>query len=142
MVEPARFVASTIAKAGLPSYEYRFSYVADSLLKKVPGAFHATEIPFVFDTVKEKYGAALTAADEEAAQKMHAYWLNFVKSGNPNGAGLPHWPQYSPKSDELMNFTEHGPTPEADPWKQRLDLAVRLEDRLAASKPSSKKEGK
>lgn len=139
MIEPARFVAGTLAEAGLPSYEYRFSYVADSLQKKVPGAFHATEIPFVFDTVKEKYGAELTAADEQAAQQMHAYWLNFAKSGNPNGAGLPHWPQYNSKSDELVNFTEHGPIPEADPWKQRLNLVVRLEDRLAASKPSSKK---
>ena len=61
MIEPARFVARTIAAAGEPAYEYRFSYVAGSIRNKVPGALHATEIPFVFDTVKEKYGDALDA---------------------------------------------------------------------------------
>jgi len=126
MIEPARFVASTLAEAGVPSYEYRFSYVADSLRGKVPGAFHATEIPFVFDTVREKYGNALTDADEKEAQQMHAYWVNFVKTGNPNGSELPDWPKYSATQDELMNFTQNGPSAEADPWKQRLDMVEQM----------------
>ena len=139
MIEPARFVARSIAEAGLPSYEYRFSYVAESIRRNSPGAFHATEIPFVFDTVKEKYGAALTDADEKAAQAMHAYWVNFVKTGDPNGEGLPNWPKYSAAGDELMNFTEKGPVGEADPWKKRLDLAEQLAAKPAATETSSSK---
>ncbi|MFP5230143.1 MAG: carboxylesterase/lipase family protein [Acidobacteriota bacterium] len=138
MIEPARFVAQSMAQAGLPSYEYRFSYVAESIRKQTPGAFHATEIPFVFDTVKDKYGAALTDADEKAAQAMHAYWVNFVKTGDPNGTGLPNWPKYSAATDELMNFTENGPVGEADPWKQRLNLA----EQLATTEASSSKNAK
>jgi para-nitrobenzyl esterase len=130
MIEPARFVAATIANAGLPSYEYRFSYVAESIRKQAPGALHATEIPFVFDTVKDKYGAALTDADEKAAQQTHAYWVNFVKTGDPNGAGLPNWPKYSASGDGLMDITNNGPVGGADPFKSRLDLAEQL-----ASKP-------
>jgi len=137
MIEPSRFVARSIADAGLPSYEYRFSYVAESIRKQSPGAFHATEIPFVFDTVKEKYGAALTDADEKAAQSMHAYWVNFVKTGDPNGAGLPNWPKYRAASDELMNFTENGPVGEADPWKTRLDLAEQLATKPAPAETSA-----
>jgi len=133
MIEPARFVARSIAAAGLPAYEYRFSYVADSLRGKVPGAFHATEIPFVFDTVKAKYGAALTPADESAAKAVNAYWLNFVRTGNPNGPGLPNWPAYTAAGDRLMNFTEDGPVAEADPWKDRLDLIEALVTRPAES---------
>src|SRR5262249_25607095 len=64
MVEPARFTAAAFAAQGLKAYEYRFSYVADSMKGEwKTGAPHATEIPYVFDTVKAKYGKDLTAKD-------------------------------------------------------------------------------
>ncbi len=132
MIEPSRFVASEIAAAGLPSYEYRFSYVAASLEGKVPGAFHATEIPFVFDTVAAKYGDQLAPADEAIARQANEYWTNFGKTGDPNGPGLPYWPAYNSSKDELMNFTEDGPVGEADPWKVRLDLVERMVQRQSA----------
>ncbi|MHB8287425.1 MAG: carboxylesterase/lipase family protein, partial [Caulobacteraceae bacterium] len=47
MIEPARFVAATLADQGLPTYAYRFSYVATSMQGEwKTGAPHATEIPF------------------------------------------------------------------------------------------------
>lgn len=142
MIEPARFVAKTIADAGLPSYEYRFSYVAESIRNKVPGALHATEIPFVFDTVKNKYGADLTDADEKAAQAMHAYWVNFAKTGDPNGMGLPNWPKYSASTDQLMDFTTNGPSAGPDPAKKRLDLAEQLATKPAQNAKTMSKDVK
>jgi len=121
MVEPARFVAAALAPQQ-PTWEYRFSYVADSMLKEWKGAPHATEIPFVFDTVKARYEATLTAKDEKAARQMHEYWVNFAKTGDPNGAGLPIWPKYDKQADQLMNFTEDGAKSMADPWKDQMDL--------------------
>ena len=56
MVEPARLLARLASAAGQPTFEYRFSYVASSIRKDVAGALHATEIPFVFETVRAKYG--------------------------------------------------------------------------------------
>lgn len=126
MVEPARFVAQTLSSQGDPVWEYRFGYVAHSMRKKWPGTPHATEIPFVFDTVKAKYGAALTPQDEKIAQEANTYWANFAKTGNPNGTGLPNWPSYHSKTDMLMYFTENGPVAEAGPWKTRLDLTEKL----------------
>ena len=58
MIEPARFIAQEVAASGQPAYQYRFSYVAVSMRKQWDGAPHATEIPFVFDTVKARYEAA------------------------------------------------------------------------------------
>jgi para-nitrobenzyl esterase len=87
-----------------------------------PGAPHATEIPFVFDTVHAKYGAQLTAEDESIARQTNEYWANFAKTGTPNGAGLPKWPLYTGK-DELLTIQSGGPVAESDPWKARLDLA-------------------
>jgi len=122
MIEPARFVVRMMAAAGQPAYEYRFSYVAESMRKQWKGAPHATEIPFVFDTVAAKYGKDLAPADEAISRTALAYWVALAKSGDPNGEGRPHWPAHNAKTDMLMNFTNSGPVAEADPWKDRLDL--------------------
>jgi len=128
MVEPARFTAAEFAKQGLPSYEYRFSYVATSMRSQWPGAPHATEIPFVFDTVAAKYGKDLTPDDEATAKAANAYWANFAITGDPNGPGLPDWPRYEPSTDEIMDFTLDGPKGEPDPWKARLDVTAAAAD--------------
>ncbi len=128
MVEPARFVARALSSGGQATYEYRFSYVADSMRGEwKTGAPHASEISYVFDTVAAKYGAKLTPEDAAVALSANGYWANFAKTGNPNGAGLPHWPAYSTTKDVLLDFTAAGqPVAGADPWKARLDLTAAL----------------
>jgi para-nitrobenzyl esterase len=126
MLEPSRFLAKAIAGMGLPAYQFRFSYVAESKRGQWRGAPHFSEIPFVFDTVAFFYGKDLADADRAIARAAIAYWSNFVKTGNPNGDGLPEWPAYSLQADELMDFTLNGPVGKADPWKGRLDLAEKL----------------
>ena len=133
MVEPARFTAKTFAAQGLPSYEYRFSYVAAFMRPTWPGAPHATEIPYVFDTVAVKYGKDLTPDDEAAAQAANAYWANFARTGNPDGPGLPHWPAYAAGTDSIMDFTTTGPKGGPDPWKARMDLTEAAASAPAAS---------
>jgi para-nitrobenzyl esterase len=140
MLEPARFVARIFSgnrsaaegipgsaggatwDAGQPVWEFRFSYVAQSMRSQWAGAPHASEIPFVFDTVRARYGDQLTAADESTAQKIHAYWVQFAKTGDPNGGALPGWPTCSAGTDILMNFTAAGAVAEPDPWKARMDV--------------------
>jgi len=123
MGEPARYVARTLTAHGQPVYEYRFSYVAESLRQQSPGAMHATDIPFAFDTVAARYGKDLTAQDAAAAHTMHAYWVAFAATGKPEVTGEPAWPAYDAKSDLIMDFTNKGPVVGADPWQARLDLA-------------------
>lgn len=108
MLEPARFALRVLAMQAQPVWEYRFSYAATSMRSKWPGAPHATEIPFVFDTVKAKYGSALSSEDEQIAKQANGYGGNFAKTSDPNGPGLPEWPKYEPSSDILMNFTVTG----------------------------------
>ena len=129
MVEPARFVARTFGAAGLPAYHYRFSYVAESMRKQWPGAPHATEIPFVFDTVAARYGKDLAPADKAAAEAANAYWVAFAKTGDPNGAGRPAWPACKGACDTLLDFTNDGPKARPDPWTARLDLTASAADK-------------
>jgi para-nitrobenzyl esterase len=122
MVEPARLIVRMMAEAGQPAYEYRFSYVAASMRSQWHGAPHATEIPFVFDTVAARYGKDLTAADQAAAKAANDYWVAFAKYGDPGAAGGVKWPKYDESGDQILDFSSSGPVVEADPWKTRLDL--------------------
>lgn len=130
MVEPARAIARILSARGQHVYEYRFGYVATALRKTLPGAPHASEIPYVFDTVAARYGSETSRADEAMARAMHAYWIAFARTGRPDPRGEPAWPEYHAGADRIMNFTDHGPVFEADPWKLRLDIAERFAKRL------------
>ena len=61
---------------------------------------------------------------------VSSLWTNFVKTGNPNRAGLPEWPSYNPKTDELLNL---GDTPKAQPAPYRAALDF-LEELAAAQR--------
>ena len=135
MAEPVRAIARILTARGQPVYQFRFSYVAESLRKQFPGAFHATEIPFVFDTVAARYGKDLTPADQAAARAIHAYWVAFARGGKPDAAGQPAWPAYSRQNEAIMDFTAQGPVAGPDPWSARLDLAERLSERREQAAP-------
>lgn len=129
MVEPARFVAQTLSAQGTPVYEYRFSYVAASIRSQVSGAPHASELPYVFNTLNASYGTAATSQDQQMAQLTNNYWVAFAKTGSPNDAGLPQWSPYDAKSDALLDLSVGGATQtstQPDPWKTRLDLIQQL----------------
>ena len=57
------------------------------------GAFHAGELLYVFDNL-HAFPWLIDQDDRDIAVLTSSYWVNFVKTGNPNGAGLPRWPSY------------------------------------------------
>lgn len=123
MVAGARNTAAALAKQGVPTYAYRFSYVAQSL-NKDGQAGHATDIPFFLDTADIKYEAKTTARDTGMGKTISKYVVNFTKTGDPNGAGLPTWPQYTAANDTIMDFAGDGMAmPGKDPWGAELDAA-------------------
>jgi para-nitrobenzyl esterase len=111
MGEPARLLARLAAPVQ-PTYASRCSDVASSLRAKEKGALHATEIPFVFSTVKAKYEAAATPEDIAIGEAMNAYWAASRRPGS-NGAGRPSG-RPTAATDEIMDFTVAG-RPKPDP---------------------------
>lgn len=131
-LEPVRMTARAFTAKGSPVYAYRFSYVQASMRQRSPnGAAHASEIPFVFNTLGTAgFGPPPpppTDEDRAVAQAVQAYWVNFAKSGNPNSSGLTDWPRYNARQDVILEFKSDGTqAAQPDPWKKRLDLAEHL----------------
>ena len=105
-----RYVARLIAKAGKPVYFFNFGYVPQAARATNPGARHAAELVYVFDTpgsrtTRKQPASPVADADRTVARQMNAYWANFAKAGDPNGSGLPRWPAYTLASDEALEFT-------------------------------------
>jgi para-nitrobenzyl esterase len=74
---------------------------------RLKGAYHSSEISYAFNNVNGKAGASTRAwedVDRKLADTMSSYWVNFATSGDPNGKGLPQWPAYREKDDQVMGF--------------------------------------
>jgi para-nitrobenzyl esterase len=65
------------------------------------GASHFAELWYVFDHL-DQAPWPWTVADRKLAEEMSTYWVNFAKSGNPNGAGLPLWPAFTNADSKLI----------------------------------------
>ncbi len=133
--EPARFAAQSVVAKGDPAYIFLFSYVPAAMKERMRfGPGHGTDISFVFDNLRVPEGGTADPSDKEVARIMNSYWVNFAKTGNPNGDGLPQWPLYNPKTNEILDVQPDGkPVAKPDPRKARLDViekAVNMGDKL------------
>jgi len=123
--EPARFTAKSFVAIGEPAYMYQFGYVPAAMRERARyGAGHGSEVSYVFGSLNSRRGATEpTPEEKKLAQIMNAYWTNFAKTGNPNGDGLPVWPQYNPQSEEMLDVEPDGKViGKKDPRKARFDV--------------------
>ena len=92
------------ALGGAPVYQYIFGW-RTPVLDGRPGTFHACEIAFVFDNadrcVRQTGGGPAALA---LSTKVSQAWIHFARNGNPNHAGLPHWPDYDAAKRATLFF--------------------------------------
>jgi para-nitrobenzyl esterase len=69
------------------------------------GARHASELPYIFRQLTEHGRPAPSARDEALSEMLRTYWTNFVKTGDPNGAGNPKWPAYDESNPQMLHIT-------------------------------------
>lgn len=123
--EPARMTARVFETKGQPVFIFQFGYVPPAMRERARyGAGHGSDVSYVFNTLNERRGAAEASPEEkELAKIMNAYWVNFAKTGNPNGEGLPAWPEYNTQKDEILDIELDGkPVSKPDPRKARFDV--------------------
>ncbi|HET9817901.1 MAG TPA: carboxylesterase family protein [Rhodanobacteraceae bacterium] len=66
------------------------------------GAVHSGEIEYALGNLSTNHVYAWTNDDRKVSATMEGYFANFIKTGNPSGPGLPHWPAVAPKDGGLL----------------------------------------
>jgi para-nitrobenzyl esterase len=129
IVEPDRYLARQEVKAGNKAYVYYFSYVPAAIRATAPGVNHGGEIPYVFKVLSpvalQRNGYAIPAAtpdDQKVADAIHAYWIAFAKTGEPDSAGGVLWPAYTPENDAAIEFSNDGVVVRDHFKKLQLDM--------------------
>jgi para-nitrobenzyl esterase len=101
--------------SGKPVYEYVFSTPRPSAVDQKPasvnnmpkqlvGASHASEIEFAMGNLSTNKVYAWTPDDYKVSATMENYFANFIKTGNPNGPGLPRWTPNNGGAADFMNI--------------------------------------
>lgn len=80
-----------------------------------PGTFHSVDLWFFFETLG-KCWRPFTGKHYDLARQMCNYWVNFIKTGDPNGedgdgSRMPEWEAYTADHPCEMVFTTEGPVP-------------------------------
>jgi len=99
-----KWIETHLSTATVPVYRYRFDRVLPNDPASRFGALHASDIEYAFNTLWSK-DAPWQAVDFEVANIMSTAFANFVKTGNPNGQGVPSWPRFEPDG-QVLYFDE------------------------------------
>lgn len=107
-----------------PVYMYRFDFAPTALKLAGMGAFHGLEIPFVFGNREDKFGKlvkviATNKTGERLTEEMQTAWLNFARSGNPNGTAG-NWQPYDQDTRATMLFNKESKVVLDPDSKQRM----------------------
>ncbi|MBI1180197.1 MAG: carboxylesterase family protein [Alphaproteobacteria bacterium] len=106
----AQGLAAMAARNGHDAYTYELSYVASPWRGKIAGVPHGGDQMYLFgldyrpegDRMAGTYDPAPSEKDRQVAAAMRGYWVNFARTGDPNGPGLPAWGKHAPPAPETL----------------------------------------
>ena len=102
LVTTAAMTARAAAKV-TDVYMYELSRVSPLTRSRWGGAAHTAEIPYVFDHITAD-ASQFEEPDRAVARAMAGAWVQFAKTGSPNGPGLPEWPRHRAPDYRVMDY--------------------------------------
>jgi para-nitrobenzyl esterase len=91
---PTEKMAQILSGKGAPVWRYEFDAAPNG-----GKTSHAAEIPYAFGDSTFDHG-----------MQLKPYWLNFIRSGDPNGSGLAQWPRFTSAQPAHLLFGDAGVT--------------------------------
>jgi para-nitrobenzyl esterase len=116
-----KWLEAQAATGKQPVYRYRFDLAPPAGPKGPPGmgAFHSSEIEYVFGTLESKASIPWRSEDRNLSELMQKYWANFARGGDPNGPGLPEWPVSRSASGSPVMYLSAQPQAGKDEQRDR-----------------------
>lgn len=101
-----KWLEAQVATGKAPVYHYLFALgnPGDRFHTVSSGAFHSDDIEYVFGTLDSRPEAMWRPEDRKLSNEIQTYWTNFARTGDPNGPGVPKWPQYGPTEWQTMHL--------------------------------------
>jgi para-nitrobenzyl esterase len=81
-----------------------FEYYYDHHAPDANGAGHGSDVPYAFQTLGGGPQGDPKPEDLKLSDMISSYWVNFAKSGDPNGPDLPEWPAFTENDQKVMVF--------------------------------------
>jgi len=100
-----KFIDVHSKTSGKPVYNYIFGRVRQPVggfTQPAMGASHSSEIEYALGNLSTNKAYAWTADDYKVSNTMESYFANFIKTGNPNGQGLPKWKPFNEANQQAM----------------------------------------
>ena len=113
------------------AYIYYYDYHAPD----ADGSGHGSDVPYAFQTLSGGRGGAPKPEDLKLSDSISSYWVNFAKTGDPNGPGLPQWPAFAENDQKAMVFDQ---TPGARPVPN-LDKIKAFDAYISSRRAEAKK---
>lgn len=104
--QPSVRLAEAQHRGGGRAYNYLVTWQAPAA-RRIIGACHAIDIPFVFGTTRHPFVQPFTGISRHArrlSRRMMDAWTGFARSGEPGHAKLPPWPAYTPERRMTMKL--------------------------------------
>lgn len=116
------------AVAGLAGGVVRDGEAAENAVIMPPakGAVHSADIEYAMGTLSTNEVYAWTAEDEQVSELMQGYYANFIKTGDPNGPGLPVWPRADEGAEVQYMVWDVKPQVKVDQHRARYAFHERL----------------
>jgi para-nitrobenzyl esterase len=83
---------------------------------------HSADIEYALGNLASNEVYAWTAEDEQVSELMQGYYANFVKTGDPNGPGLPLWPRADEGAEMQFMVWDVDPHVEVDEHRERYEF--------------------
>ena len=99
---PSRYLAARVSETGGRGWVYYFSRQRPGPGGEKLGAYHGTEIPYVFDMHDD--WLPTEDIDRELTDAVMDYWVQFARSGDPNTPNRPQWPVYTDRQPMVMEL--------------------------------------